>query len=167
MPISAALIPEIDQEMATTRRLLGLVPEPDAAWKPHPKSMSLGELAIHLPNLLRWGIVTVQDDSFDVAPPGGPTWTPPRFESSAATLALFDRELAEFRRVLAAADDEALMQPWSLRAGERVFFTMPKAVVLRTFVLNHAIHHRGQLSVYLRLRDIPLPQIYGPTADNP
>lgn len=167
MPLRDALLAELDQEMATTRRLLEIVPEADAAWKPHPKSMSLGELAVHLSNLLYWGMVTVRDEGFDVKPVGQPGWTPPKFDSTAGNLRIFDANLAEVKGVLAVASDEALLQPWSLRAGAEVYFTMPKAVVWRTFVMNHLVHHRGQLSVYLRLRDVPLPSIYGPTADNP
>jgi len=167
MAIRDALLAELDQEMATTRSLLAIVPEADAAWKPHPKSMSLGELAVHLSNLLYWGIVTVRDPGFDLAPPGQPAWTPPTFESTTGNLKAFDANLVEVKGVLAGASDEALMQPWSLRSGAQVYFTMPKVVVWRSFVMNHIVHHRGQLSVYLRLRDVPLPSIYGPTADNP
>jgi len=167
MPIRDALLAELDPEMATTRRLLEIVPEADAAWKPHPKSMSLGELAVHLSNLLFWGVVTVRDEGFDVRPAGQPAWTLPKFDSTAGNLKAFDANLADVKSVLAVVSDEALMQPWTLRAGEEVYFTMPKAMVWRTFVMNHLVHHRGQLSVYLRLRDVPLPSIYGPTADNP
>jgi uncharacterized damage-inducible protein DinB len=167
MAIRDALLAELDQEMATTRSLLAIVPEADAAWKPHPRSMSLGELAVHLSNLLYWGIVTVRDPGFDLAPSGQPAWAPPRFETTAGNLKTFDANLAEVKQVLGGASDEALMQPWSLSKGAEAYFTMPKVVVWRTFVMNHLIHHRGQLSVYLRLRDVPLPSIYGPTADNP
>ena len=167
MAIRDALLAELDQEMATTRSLLAIVPEADAAWKPHPKSMSLGELAVHLSNLLYWGIVTVRDEGFDLAPSGQPAWTPPKFETTAGNLKTFDANLAQAKQALSGASDEALMQPWALRKGAEAYFTMPKVVVWRTFVMNHLIHHRGQLSVYLRLRDVPLPSIYGPTADNP
>ena len=167
MAIKDSLLGELDHEAATTRSLLAVVPDADKDWKPHPKSMSLGDLAVHLANILYWGVVTIRDDAFDMAPPGEPAWTPPKFETTAGNLTAFDANLAEAKRLLGGARDEALMQPWSLRSGAQVYFTMPKAVVWRTFVMNHLVHHRGQLSVYLRLRDVPLPTIYGPTADNP
>ena len=167
MAIRDAMLAELGHEMATTRSLLAIVPEADAAWKPHPRSMSLGELAVHVSNLLYWGIVTVRDEGFDLAPPGQPAWAPSKFETTAGNLKTFDANLAEVQKVLGDASDEMLMQPWSLRKGAEAYFTMPKVVVWRTFVMNHLIHHRGQLSVYLRLRDVPLPSIYGPTADNP
>ncbi|HEX9166306.1 MAG TPA: DinB family protein, partial [Gemmatimonadales bacterium] len=134
MAIRDLLLAELDQEMTTTRSLLAIVPEADAAWKPHPKSMSLGELAVHLANLVYWGTATVRDDGFDMKPAGQPAWTPPKFESTAGNLKIFDANLAEVKGVLMGASDEALMQPWSLRAGEQVYFTMPKLVVWRTFV---------------------------------
>jgi uncharacterized damage-inducible protein DinB len=165
MSIAQSLLGELQNEAATTRKLLALVPEAEADWKPHARSMSMGDLAVHLPNLLYWGISTIRDDAFDITPPGQPAWSPPRFESVAASLRSFDTYLAELEQVLAAASDEAMMRPWSLRSGQQVHFTMPKVAVWRTFVMNHMIHHRGQLSVYLRIKDIPLPSIYGPSAD--
>jgi hypothetical protein len=104
--------------------------------------MTLGELAVHLSNLLYWGVVTVRDEGFDVKPAGQPAWTPPKFESTAGNLTIFDANLVELKGVLAGASDEALMQPWSLKAGAEVF-TMPKAVVWRIFVMNHLVHHRA------------------------
>lgn len=165
MSIAQSLLSELQNEAVTTRKLLALVPETDADWKPHRKSMALGELAVHLPNLLYWGISTIRDDAFDITPAGQPAWSPPKFESVAASLRDFDTLLAEVEQALATASDAALMQPWSLKSGQQVHFTMPKVAVWRTFVMNHLIHHRGQLSVYLRMKDIPLPSIYGPSAD--
>jgi uncharacterized damage-inducible protein DinB len=165
MAIRDALLAEFDQEMATTRRLLEIIPQADAAWKPHPKSMGLGELGAHLANILFWGAVSIRDTGFDMAPAGEPAWVPPKFESVPALLSSFDTELAAVRGLLAGASDADLMVPWSLmRAGE-AYFTIPRIEVWRAYVMNHLIHHRGQLSVYLRLRDVPLPSIYGPTAD--
>jgi uncharacterized damage-inducible protein DinB len=167
MALRDALLAELGPEAATTRNLLAVVPDAQADWKPHPKSTSLGDLAVHVTNLLFWGIVTLRDEGFDVRPVGQPAWTLPKFTSTAANLDRWDQTLAELKQVLAGVSDETLMEPWTLRAGEEVYFTMPKALVWRTFVMNHLVHHRGQLSVYLRLRDVPLPSIYGPTADNP
>ncbi len=166
MPIAQALLPEFDHEMATTRRLLERVPEADAAWKPHDKSFSLGDLAAHCSNLASWMTATLARTELNFAPLDGSA--PPaqyRFKSTRDALDHFDGNVAAGRAALAAASDEEMMAPWSLKHGEHTIFTMPRAVVVRTFVMNHLIHHRGQLSVYLRLRDVPLPQMYGPTAD--
>jgi uncharacterized damage-inducible protein DinB len=166
MPIAHSLLGELEHEAATTRNLLAIVPDADKDWKPHPKSSSLGDLAVHVSNLLYWGLVTVRDDAFDLAPAGQPAWSLPKFESAEVNLNTFDANLAAVKEALAAVSDDAMMRPWSLRKGEEVYFTMPKVAVWRTFVMNHLVHHRGQLSVYLRLRDVPLPSIYGPTADS-
>jgi uncharacterized damage-inducible protein DinB len=161
MPILDALLPEFDHEMATTRRVLERVPEPRFDWKPHDKSMSLGELAGHLANIPFWCTITLRDTSLNLAtlernkPP----------TSLAGLLEEFDRLLAAARERLAAATDPEFIVPWTLKHGDQEFFTMPRISVLRTFVLNHSIHHRGQLSVYLRLNNVPVPPIYGPTAD--
>ncbi len=165
MAIRDALLPELDQEMATTRRLLERIPEEDAAWKPHPKSFSLGDLALHISQLPFWGTTTIRETEFNAKAPNAPVT--PSFQSTAQVLQRFDEHVAEMRAALAEASDEELMVPWSLRNGEETIFTLPRVAALRGFVFNHIIHHRGQLSVYLRLRDVPLPSIYGPTADTP
>lgn len=165
MPIRDALLPEFDHEMATTRRLLERVPEDKATWKPHPKSFSLGDLSIHITNLLTWLTTTLDRTELDLNPPGGPPFKSPRFESSAQLLAVFDEGVKNARAALAGVSDEDLMVPWTLKNAGTEIFTMPRVVTLRSFVFNHLIHHRGQLSVYLRLNDVPLPSIYGPTAD--
>lgn len=166
MSISQAVLPEFDQEMASTRRLLERVPEGDKDWKPHPKSYSLGDLAIHLANLVGWTIVTLKETELDLNPPGGPPWTPPRFSTTAAALTMFDDNVQGARAAIAATSDADFMVSWSLKNAGHTVLTLPRVVVLRSFVLNHLIHHRGQLSVYLRLRDVPLPSVYGPTADD-
>lgn len=165
MPIAQSMLPEFDHEMTTTRSLLARVPNDQAGWKPHAKSMSLGEIAIHLASLPGWAPVTLAETELDMNPVGGPRYTPPPFQSVAAMLDSFDVNVKAARAAIAKATDEQLMVPWSLKNGGRVMFTLPRVGVLRSFVLNHMIHHRGQLSVYLRLRDVPLPNIYGPTAD--
>jgi uncharacterized damage-inducible protein DinB len=165
MAMTDALLPEFDNEMATTRRVLERVPLADGDWKPHEKSFSLGALAGHVSNIPTWGPLILSADAFDMA--GGAAGGPSRqtHTTTASLLAEFDANVAAARGALASADDAALMQTWSLKNGEQVFFTLPKAVVLRNFVFNHIVHHRGQLSVYLRLRNIPVPSIYGPSAD--
>ena len=165
MPIAASLLPELDHEMQTTRALLERVPDSAADWKPHPRSMSMSRLAIHLPQLVMWISGVVNEPDLDITSPAAAKYQVP-WEGTAALLAKFDRELAAGKADLARATDEALKQPWSLRAGDHVILTMPRITVLRTMVMNHVIHHRGQLSVYLRMNDVPLPDIYGPTADS-
>jgi uncharacterized damage-inducible protein DinB len=156
-----ALLPEFDREMTLTRRLLERVPEDRFDWKPHPKSMSLGALSTHLANLPVWAEVTARQTTFDLAgqPPREPA------ASRQELLATFDRNVAQAREALVGRTDAELLAPWTLKSGSHTIFTMPKTSVLRSMVLNHLVHHRGQLSVYLRLHDVPLPSIYGPSAD--
>ncbi|HEX7289438.1 MAG TPA: DinB family protein [Candidatus Angelobacter sp.] len=161
MALNQALLPEFDHEMQTTRRTLERVPEDKLGWKPHQKSMSLGGLATHLATINHWVDATMGMDSFDVA--GAPPT--PELKSRAEILAMFDQNVASARKTIAAAEDAQLMKPWSLVAGGKTVFTLPRIAVLRSFIMNHTIHHRGQLSVYLRLNDVPVPSIYGPSAD--
>jgi uncharacterized damage-inducible protein DinB len=164
MPIAQHLLPEFDHEMATTRTLLERVPADRATWRPHAKSMTLGDLAAHVATIPSYGARTLDSTEFDVNPPGGGP-ARPSFDTNAALLAAFDKSVAATRAAIAAATDEELMVPWSLKNGGQTVFTLPRAATLRTLMMNHLIHHRGQLSVYLRLLDVPLPSIYGPTAD--
>jgi uncharacterized damage-inducible protein DinB len=165
MSISAALLPEFDQEMATTRKTLERVPEDKFDWKPHEKSMALGGLATHLANLPIWTVFTINQDSLDLNPPGqGPYRLEPK-TSRQEILEDFDKNVAAARAAIAGASDEELLKPWSLLSGGNTLMTLPKVAVLRSFVMNHLVHHRGQFSVYLRLNDIPVPSIYGPSAD--
>lgn len=159
------MLPEFDHETATTRTLLERVPDAKAPWKPHVKSMSLGELAMHVCNIPGWAPVTLKETEFDTNPPGGQQYTPPPFESTAKMLEAYDEGVKAARVMLAAATDGEMMVPWALKSGGRTVFSMPRVAVFRSFIMNHAIHHRGQLSVYLRLCDVRLPSIYGPTAD--
>jgi uncharacterized damage-inducible protein DinB len=156
-----ALLPEFDHEMATTRRLLERVPEDALAWRPHPRSYTLGELAQHVATLPMWGHVTLAQSEIDLA--GDPRI--PAATSRQALLAGFDEQVARARAALTGRTDAELMAPWSLKRDGETLFTMPKATVWRSFVMNHLVHHRGQLSLYLRLRDVPVPSIYGPSAD--
>ncbi len=153
---------DLEHEIATTRRMLERVPEEHLAWKPHEKSMSLGALASHIANLLWWQTLMLEHDEFDMAAPQ-PTVTAP--ESRAALLQEFDEKVAVLREALAQTDEAALARPWTLRRGDHVIFIQPKIAVLRGFGISHMVHHRGQLSVYLRLLDVPVPPSYGPTAD--
>ncbi|MSR63902.1 MAG: DUF664 domain-containing protein [Planctomycetes bacterium] len=159
------LLPELDQELATTRTLLTAVPEAKTSFRPHPKSWTLGELGLHLANVLTWLPMTLRSTEFDLDPLGGPRVVSPKFESAAATLKVFDETARAARSALAAVSDAELAVPWTLKRRGLVLFTLPRAACIRSFVMNHLIHHRGQFTVYLRLCDIPLPPIYGPTAD--
>lgn len=165
MAIRDSLLPELDQELATTRKLLEAVPEAKTAFRPHQKSWTLGELSLHLAHVLTWLPSTLETTEFDLSPPGGPSFAPPRFESAAATLRMFDETSRAARAALAAASDAELKVPWTLKRRGQGLFTMPRVDCVRSFVMNHLIHHRGQLTVYLRLCDVPLPPVYGPTAD--
>jgi uncharacterized damage-inducible protein DinB len=168
MAIKDAILPEFDREIAVTRRVLERVPEGKPDYKPHEKSMALDRLAGHVAEVLGWAKETILQDSVDVNPPGSP---PPaqnaslKMTSRKQLLEEFDKRAAAGRAAIAGASDEDFMKPWSLMAGGKAVFTMPKIAVLRGFVMNHMIHHRGQLSVYLRLNNVPVPSIYGPSAD--
>ena len=152
---------ELEQEARTTRRVLERVPEDKLAWKPHEKSMSMGGLATHLANLPNWGGNILNEPFFDLAdaPPNLAEKT-----SRAEILAAFDETAKRTRGWLDKTDPE-LMAPWTLKRGGHEMFTMPRISAFRSFVLYHSVHHRGQLTVYLRLNNVPLPAIYGPTAD--
>lgn len=163
--ISQALLPEFDAEAANTRKTLERVPTEKFGWKPHQKSFTMGALAVHLATMPGWTVDTISKDSFDYAPPGAPPYQPPTANTTAELVALFDKGIASARAALANASDEHLMKPWTLMAGGKTILTMPRVAVIRTFVMNHCIHHRAQLGVYLRLNDIPVPSIYGPSAD--
>ena len=165
MAISQALLPEFDQEFANTRKMLERVPDDKLAWKPHPKSFSMGDLATHIAEVPGWMGVTIEQDSFDIAPPGGPTYQRPKLASCKEILALFDKSVPIARAALAKATDQQFMAPWSLLKAGQMMFTMPKIAVVRSFLMNHNIHHRAQLSVYLRLNDVAVPGMYGPSAD--
>lgn len=165
MAINQALLPEFEHEMATTRKALERVPEDRFDWKPHPKSMTLGRLASHVAEIPGWGMMTVEKDSIDIAPPGGPPQTGANLGSRREILALFDRNVAAARSAVAGASDEHLMKPWSLLSGGKTVLSMPRVAVWRSFVMNHLIHHRAQLGVYLRLNEVAVPSTYGPSAD--
>jgi len=165
MALSEALIPEFDHEMANTRRTLERIPEDKFGWKPHEKSMALGRLAIHLVEIPGWAANIIDNDSIDVAPPGGQPYQPPQYKSRQEILDAFDQAVSAARSSISGASDQHLMKPWSLLNGGKTTLTMPRIAVLRGFIMNHNIHHRAQLGVYLRLNNVPVPAIYGPSAD--
>jgi uncharacterized damage-inducible protein DinB len=164
MAIKDVLLPEFDHEMATTRRVLDRVPEAEFAWKPHPKSMSLGQLSGHLANIPRWCSAVLDATLLDLATVGDEA-RPKEPASRAALLGDFDTKVAAARAALVRQTDPEMLTPWTLKQGTHVIFTLPRISAIRSFVMNHSIHHRGQLSVYLRLREVSVPPIYGPTAD--
>jgi uncharacterized damage-inducible protein DinB len=157
-----ALIKELQQEGRQTRRMLERVPLEQSSWKPHEKSMSLGRLAGHIAELPDWVKVTLETDELDFGTAGYKAFIPATREE---LLDKFDQKLAGAIESLQAADNEVFNQPWSLKNNGHVFFTLPKSEVIRSSAMNHVIHHRAQLSVYLRLLDVPVPGMYGPTAD--
>ena len=161
MTLKDGLLAEFDHEMGTTRRLLERVPDDRLAWKPHEKSMAIGELASHLGNVPNWGATILKEESFDLA--AAPPNQEPR-TSRAAILALFDESTGRTRILMDRSDAEYVAK-WTLKRGDQVLFVMPRIAAFRSFVLYHSVHHRGQLSVYLRMNGVPLPPIYGPTAD--
>ena len=157
-----AMAAELRQEAATTRRMLERLPEDKFAWKPHPKSMSLIELAGHIVEMVGWTDNTVLREELDFATLD---YKPTIHETTASLLELFDQNVTQAAATLERASDEELAKTWTMRKGETVYFAMPREAVMRSMVLNHVVHHRGQLSVYIRLLDVPVPQIYGPSAD--
>ena len=159
MSLSQMFLPEFDMEMATTRRLLERVPSDRGTFKPHAKSFSLGHLAQLVSWMPGWITQVVRDTKLDLSKGGSYS-----LEKTEVLLATFDKDVKEAREALAAASDADLQVPWSLMMGERVLMSMPRVAVVRQ-TINHLVHHRGQLSVYLRMNDVPLPSIYGPTAD--
>jgi len=157
-----AVTGDVAREFGVTRKLLSRVPDDHLSWKPHEKSMSLAQLGAHLSNLMFWYVKTAQQDELDLStvPPSG---EPPA--STEALLEAFDTQSEQVHEALAALSEDDLDRSWTLRHGDHVVFSQPKAEVIRIWCTNHLVHHRGQLSVYLRLLDVPLPMIYGPSAD--
>ncbi|MCY9532109.1 MULTISPECIES: DinB family protein [Paenibacillus] len=160
--VKQLIVGDAMQELATTRRILERLPEEHLTWKPHVKSMSLGGLATHLINLLNWQIAILRYPELDLST------VPNRreaLEKRGAVLKEFDTNVVELERLLAECDENALAEEWTLRNGDHIILRQPRAIALRTFGISHMIHHRAQLGVYLRLLDIPLPGLYGPSAD--
>src|SRR5512135_2564184 len=158
------MLMEFDRECSTTRKVLSRVPGDKLAWKPHAKSYSLGQLANHIAGLPHWIAGSLLPGEFDMAKAGGDA-APKQPESAAAVLKTFDESVAAAKAAMAQLDDARALGPWTFRNGDTVIMEMPRIALVRTILLNHSIHHRGQLSLYLRLLDVPVPAIYGPSAD--
>ena len=165
MSYAETLLSEFDQEMPNTRKVLERIPDDKLDWKPHPKSNTIGWNANHVADILNWLVLALTRPSLDVAPPDGPKYEMPALTSREKVLDLFDRNVAAARKAITEAKDEDMGQPWTLSRAGQVFFTMPRAAVVRGFVLNHLIHHRAHLCAYLRLNDVPVPGMYGPSGD--
>ncbi|MEO1366137.1 MAG: DinB family protein [Acidobacteriota bacterium] len=165
MSIAQTMLPEYDHEMANTRKYIEHAPEGHNDWKPHGKSMSLGELISHMVELPAWLQSTMSETELDMAPVGGEPYKTQQLDSKEAMLEAFDRGVAAGREALAGASDQDLMVEWTLKSGGHTIMSMPRVAVYRSFVMNHLFHHRGQLGVYYRLLDAPVPAIYGPSAD--
>jgi len=162
MSIAQGLLAEFDVETANTRRTLERIPLDKLEWKPDPKSMTLGRLAAHVAEMPGWAAMTLTTDELDFAAGG---YTPAVATSQEQLLEIADKNAAAARAAIAAASDADFMKPWTLRQGDQIFFTMPKIAVIRGMVMNHTIHHRGQLTVYYRMNGVPVPALYGPSAD--
>jgi uncharacterized damage-inducible protein DinB len=160
--IAAALIAELENEAAVTRKVLERVPADKFDWKPHEKSMAMKNLAVHVAEMHSWTVNTVQASELDFAKFD---YKPAEPKTTEDLVELFETNYNQAIEALRGATDDIWNDPWSLRNGDLIYFTMPKIVVMRGMVLNHIVHHRGQLSVYLRLNDIPVPAMYGPSAD--
>ena len=163
MTIADLLQPEFDQEMATTRLVLERVPEDKFGWKPHDKSFAMGALASHIANTVSWTEPTMNQTMFDLATVSMEEMTR-EAKSRAELLSWFDANVKSARALIEKPDTDYFVA-WTLKHGDKVFFTLPRYNCMRSFVLNHIVHHRAQLGVYLRLNNIPVPGAYGPSAD--
>lgn len=164
MSLGKSLAAELQFEALSTRKMLERVPDEKFDWQPHEKSMSLGKLAIHLAELPRWVHAALTMDGLDLSKND---FKPPQLTDSAGLVETFDALLSAAFKLLQNVSDEEILKTWKLSNGEKVLLEMPRAGIIRSLVLNHLIHHRGQLSVYLRLNEVALPSVYGPTADEP
>lgn len=165
MTIGQMMLAEFDQEMANTRKTLERVPDDKWSWKPHEKSGTLGWLAGHVATLPGWAAMTMKTEELDIAPVGGPPLQSPKTSNRKEALAEFEKAAAEARAALAGATDQEMMKNWTLLGGGKTILAMPRVAVIRGVVMNHLIHHRAQLGVYYRLLDVPVPGLYGPSAD--
>lgn len=165
MSIAQSILPEFDHEMANTRKALERIPDDKLAWKAHPKSNTIGWVSGHLAEIPGWVEGTLKQDDWDINPVGGEPYQSPKPTSRKEVLDIFDKNVVAARKAIETTSDEAFMKEWSLLSAGKPLFTMPRIGVIRGFVLNHTIHHRAILCVYLRLNDIPVPALYGPSGD--
>ena len=165
MSYAETLLPEFDQEMASTRKVLERIPDDKLDWQPHPKSRTIGWNANHLMDIPSWVTMVLTRPSFDIAPVGGEAHSTPQLASSREVVATFDRNVAAAREAIGAVKDDDMAETWTLLQGGEPVFGLPRAAMMRSFVLSHMIHHRAILCVYLRLNDIPVPGMYGPSGD--
>jgi uncharacterized damage-inducible protein DinB len=165
MPIAELLLPEIEEEVQATRTLLERVPDGHWSWKPHEKSMSLSRLATHVAEIASWTAAILEQDEMDFMSPVMQEWAPREMESVSEILNELESAVGKCREIVTATSDEEFRKPWSMKMGDQVLMTAPTYIVFRRQVLNHLVHHRAQLGVFLRMLDVPLPMIYGPTAD--
>ena len=163
MPFIDVLLPEYDREIGSTRPLIERIPDATLGWRPHDRSTAMGELGSHIADLPRWIAVVMTCQSFDLSSEADEMR--PRGTSTAQLLSRFDANVQESRAQLVGADDRTLCEPWTLARGAHDLFTMPRIVMMRHLVLNHLVHHRGQLTVYLQMHDVPVPSLYGTSED--
>ncbi|MBX3415686.1 MAG: DinB family protein [Pirellulales bacterium] len=166
MSYADLILPEFEQEMASTRKVLERIPDDKFEWRCHAKSNTLGWNANHLAEIPGWVAGTLTGESWDVAPVGGEPYKSPNLKTTRDVLAMFDQNVTEAKAAIQAAKDEDIHKMWSLLQAGQPLFTMPRSAVIRSFVINHTIHHRAHVCVYLRLNDIPVPGLYGPSADD-
>ncbi|MGH7503287.1 MAG: DinB family protein [Longimicrobiales bacterium] len=159
------MLTEFDAEMAAARRVLERVPLEDPKWKPHPTSMEIGYLAFLVASMPGWATGALTRTELDIKPPPGKTWGDDAPATREGLLELFDRESAQARMALSEATEESLLVPWTLKMGDQPLMTQPRWMVYRRSAMNHLVHHRAQLGVYLRLLGVPVPSVYGPSAD--
>jgi uncharacterized damage-inducible protein DinB len=165
MSYAETLLPEFDQEMASTRKVLERIPDDKLDWQAHPKSHTIGWNANHVADIPSWLVMVLTSPELDIAPVDGASYASPKLTSSRAIVELFDKNVAAARKALAEVKDETVGEPWTLAQAGKPIFTMPRAAVIRSMVLNHMMHHRAHLCVYLRLNDLPVPGMYGPSGD--
>jgi uncharacterized damage-inducible protein DinB len=165
MTIGQSMLPEFDQEMQNTRKTLERCPDEKWNWKPHEKSGTVGWLAIHVATMVGWLPMTIKTEELDIAPVNGPKFEMPKIASRKELLAEFDKNVTDSRGALASVSDAEMMKEWTLLAGGQKIFAMPRVACIRGMVMNHLIHHRAQLTVYYRLVGVPVPGLYGPSAD--
>lgn len=159
---SKLFLEELDRESIATRKILERIPVERSAWQPHEKSFAVGDLAKHVAEIPGWTELMISSDVLDFATMN---YQPPVIENTAGLLNLFDKNVKIAKEQLQSADEAKYNDSWTMKNGEMIYFTLPRHEVIRTWVLNHIVHHRAQLSVYLRLMEIPVPGIYGPSAD--